>query len=288
MRRELPVGDRTLGYLDSAASMPAPSNVALFLHAFPLNADMWKPQVDAAPPAWRFLALDLRGFGRADPGARQAAELTTGAGPNAPEAAPSIDDFADDALAFLDHLGVRKAVVVGLSMGGYAAFALLRRAPGRLAGLVLADTRAEADREEELAGRAQMLTLVDERGVSAVADQMIPRLLGDRTRANHPDIERWVRQMIESTSSRGVRDAIVRMAGRPDSTSLLEGISCPALVVVGDEDGLTPPDLARRMHQRIPGSHLVTLPGAAHLSNVEQPGRFNEAILAFLADRLEA
>jgi pimeloyl-ACP methyl ester carboxylesterase len=288
MPKQFRVHDRIVTYLDSApwpsgvaqdfvpatpaeaAQASSPERTLVLIHAFPMNADMWEAQLAGAPDGWRYLAPDLRGFGRSDPD-----EM-------APRA-PSIDDYARDILALLDYLGVDRAVVAGLSMGGYAAFALLRLAAARVGGLVLANTKAGPDGEEARRGRAGMLELLARTGVPGVAEQMLPRLLGETTRAQRAAVQQRVRAIAEANSLEGVRNAIVRLMNRPDSTGLLSGIRCPTLVIASDEDTVTPADEARGMQECIPGAELTIIPGAGHLSNLEQPRDFNQALQRFLA-----
>lgn len=289
MPEQFRVHDRIVTYLDSA---PWPSGVAqhvapvgladggqgagrqntlLLIHGFPMNADMWEAQLDGVPAGWRYLAPDLRGFGRSDPDQANGAVV------------PSIDDYGRDILALLDHLHVDRAVVAGLSMGGYVAFALFRLAPQRVRGLVLANTRAEADSEEARQGRASMLGLLASGGVAAVAEHMLPRLLGDTTRVERAGVQERVRAIALANSADGVRDAIARMMNRADSSGLLRDITCPTLIVASDQDSVTPADRAREMLEAIPGAELATINGAGHLSNLEQPGDFNLALQRFLA-----
>jgi len=288
MPEQFRVHDRIVTYLDSTpwpsgvvqhvALAPPPDDVRpvctqsilVLIHAFPMNADMWEAQLESAPAGWRFVAPDLRGFGRSDPDGMPAAR------------APSLNDYARDILALLDHLGVDRAVVAGLSMGGYVALALVRLAPARVRGLVLANTRAEADSEEAKKGRVEMLDLLARNGVAAVAGHMLPRLLGETTRVQRAAVQERVRAIAEANSGGGIRDAIERMMTRPDSTGLLPGIHCPTLVVASDEDTVTPLDQARWMQRRIPGSELAIIHGAGHLSNLEQPHDFNLVLQRFL------
>ena len=198
----------------------------LLVHAFPLNSAMWRRQIDALAPRYRVIAPDLRGFGASAPG--------TGAG--------SLDQHADDLAALLDHLGLERAAVAGLSMGGYISFALWRRHRGRVAALILADTRAGADSEEGRQGREQNARLAEERGPGALAEQMLPKLLsGNAPAALHDEL----RHIIEGNDRAGIAAALRAMAARPDSTALLPSIDVPTLVIVGTEDALTPPSEAR-------------------------------------------
>jgi pimeloyl-ACP methyl ester carboxylesterase len=196
-----------------------------------------------------------------------------------------MDDYAGDVIDLLDALHLEEAVIGGLSLGGYVTFALFRRAPQYFQGMVLADTRSEADSPEGVEGRKKMIALVREQGTPAVAETMIPKLLAEETRQNQADVVERMRSLMLSNSTDVIAGAVTAMMGRQDSTPLLESIRCPTLVLVGEHDQLTPPALSREMHRRIEGSELVTIPDAGHLSNVEQPQTFNRALGDFLRRR---
>jgi 3-oxoadipate enol-lactonase len=269
---EITAGGRTIRWreTDPAAAADATRPLVLF-HAFPLSAAMWEPQLDAFD-GWRVIAPDVRGFRGPDgPAVERPGE-------------PTMDELAMEIEHVLDALGVSTAVVGGLSMGGYLAFALLRRAPARFRGLVLADTRATADSEEAKTGRRKMQHLVDERGATAVADDMLPRLLGATTRRERPEVVTRVRALIEANRPEAIKGAIGAMMERQDATPLLSTIACPTLILVGEEDELTPVAASEALHRGIRGSRLVTIPGAGHLSNLEQPEAFNAALGRFLRE----
>ena len=193
-----------------------------------------------------------------------------------------MNDYAEDVVALAHELELERPVVGGVSMGGYVAFAVHRRMGASVAGLVLADTRSEADSEEARANRRRMQGLVESRGVAAVADEMVPRLLGETTRREQPELVEEVQGLIEGNSAGAIHDALECLATRPDSTPLLADLRCPALFLVGAEDVLTPPDLHRAMHARAPRSELHVIPGAGHLANLERPQAFNEVLREFL------
>jgi len=262
------IGSSTIAYLDSAPGDHTLRTYVL-LHAFPLGANQWEPQMRNIPAGWRLITPDLRGFG----GSTELDSIS----------ALAITDYAHDIADLLGELSVTHAVIGGLSMGGYAALALLQSAPQLIDGLVLADTRATADSPEGRANRRNMLALVDREGPSGVAREMMPKLLGQTTRESNPGVEAQVRRLIKGQSPVAIRSAIHRMMHRPDSTALLPQLTVPALVIVGEEDELTPPEESRRIAEAIPGATLVTIPAAGHLSNLEQPDAFNTALNAFLA-----
>jgi 3-oxoadipate enol-lactonase len=271
MRHSIGHHGRQISYLDASGQPPAASaGVLVLLHAFPLSAEMWQPQLAAVPPGWRFIAPDLRGFGQSEP--------------DAPAAPASIQDYADDLAALLDALDVERPVVAGLSMGGYAAFSFLNTRPERVRGLVLADTRAEADGESARAARDAMTETLARGGARAVFERMLPGLLGQSTRHSCPEVVDRVRALALSQPAEGIRRGIERLKSRPDSTGLLGRITCPTLVVAGEEDQITTADVARDLQARIPGSTLAIIPRAGHLSNLEQPDAFNRVLAAFLRD----
>jgi 3-oxoadipate enol-lactonase len=258
-------------YLEALPSRSErPRGTLVLLHAFPLNARMWEPQLPLADHGWRILAPHYRGM---DGGIQDSP-------------AASVDDYAGDVIDLLDSLHIGDAVIGGLSLGGYVTFALFRHAPRYFRGIILADTRSQADPPEAAEGRTRLLSAVREKGPSAVADEMVPRLLGETTRVERPDIVERLRALILSNPAAAIAGAITALMTRPDSTPLLSSIHCPTLIVVGDEDSLTPPAMSREMLRGIAGSELVVVPKAGHLSSLEQPSAFNAALARFLELRL--
>jgi 3-oxoadipate enol-lactonase len=231
---------------------------------------MWDGQLALADEGWRVIAPQLRGFdgGVGDP------------------PATSIDDYAGDVVDLLDALHLDHVVVGGLSMGGYLAFAILRRAARYVRALVLADTKSQADTPEGMEGRRKMLQLVEEKGAAGVADDMIPKLLGVTTRRERPDVVERVRALVLSNPANGIAGAVRALMTRPDSTPLLPTIHVPTLVIVGAEDTVTPPASAAELHRAIAGSELVEIPAAGHLTNLEQPDLFQSALARFLSHRV--
>jgi 3-oxoadipate enol-lactonase len=260
------LGSRTIAYLDSVPGGQELRTIVL-LHAFPLGAGMWEPQIRSIPQGWRLLTPDLRGFG----------------GSTDPDAgAPSMDDYAADVIGLLSELGITRAVVGGCSMGGYATFALLRRAPELVSGLVLSDTRLGADTPEGRANRRSMLALVDREGPSGIARDMMPKLLGPATRETDQTVESTVRRLIKQQSPDGIRRAIQRMMDRADATPIVSSVRVPTLVIVGEDDVLTPAQESQRIVEAIPEARLEIIAGAGHLPNLEQPARFNTVLTEFL------
>jgi pimeloyl-ACP methyl ester carboxylesterase len=268
-RRHLTIGHRTLSYL--AAGPRSGTRTVVLLHAFPLNAAMWVSQLRALPDGWTGLAPDFRGFGGSTPDDEDAARADA-----------RIEDYADDVMAMLDEVGAPRAALGGCSMGGYAAFAVLRRAPGRVAGLLLADTRAAADTDAARASRAAMLDLVDRDGPAGIAAEMRPKLVGPTTREGRPDVLATVDTLMDVATARGIGFAVARMRNRPDATADLAAYLGPVSVVVGEEDTLTPHPEASAMAAAVPGAAFVRIAGAGHLPNLEAPEAFNVAMHGWL------
>ncbi len=239
----------------------------LFLHAFPLGMTMWDAQVAGLRGRFTVVSFDARGFGGTPPG----------------DGLLTMERIAADGVALLDHLGLSRVVACGLSMGGYAAFAMLRLHPDRLAGLVLADTRATADSAEGRKSRGVLAERVLKEGPSAAVESFLPRLVGETSHKERPALVEKLRSTIMATPPRGIADALAGLAARADSTPTLREIRVPTLVLCGEEDTLTPPSDSRAMQEAIRGSRLVLIPRAGHLSNLEAPDAFNTALADFMA-----
>ena len=233
-----------------------------------------------AENGWRVLAPHFRAMD--DPSA--AASESTGQPAVWPT--PTVDDYAGDVIDLLDWLKVEDAVFVGLSMGGYVAFSLFRLAARYVRGLVLADTRATADAPEAVEGRKRLLGVLRERGAAAVADEMTPKLLGPTTQREQPAVADGIRSLVLSNPASAIAGAIHVLMTRPDSTGTLASIHCPTLIIVGEEDTLTPPAMSRDMLRAIGGSELTVIPKAGHLSSIETPELFNAALARFLEHRI--
>jgi pimeloyl-ACP methyl ester carboxylesterase len=259
--KKLPINGAELCYRDIGSGRPI-----ILLHAFPLNQTMWDDQVEVLASGHRVITLDWPGFGQS---------------PARPDRT-GLEFWADDLAELMKSLAIDRAVICGLSMGGYAAFALYRRYPEIVSALVLANTRAMSDTEEGKRARYEMIELVRSQGVSSIAKAMIPRLIGETTMRKVPNVAQRVTAMIESGQPEGIAQALLAMANRPDSTGLLPAINCPALIVSGNEDKLIPPTEAEKMNQLLPGSSYELIQDAGHLTNLERPERFNSVLLNFL------
>jgi 3-oxoadipate enol-lactonase len=249
-----------LSYDDVGSGLPV-----VFLHAFPLDRSMWAPQVGALVRQARCVAPDLRGLGQ------------SGVAPPF-----SMDQYADDVAGLLDTLGTEPAVVVGLSMGGYIAFAFWRRHRTKVRALVLADTRPGADTEEGREKRRRLIEVAHSRGSATVADMQLASMVGAATRERRPDVVEAIRAMMAAAPVEGIVGALEAMMARPDSTATLATIDVPTLIVVGAEDTLTPPAEARAMHERLRGSRLEVVSEAGHICNLERPAAFNHVVSEFV------
>lgn len=240
----------------------------VLLHGFPFNRTLWREQADALADSHRVVTPDLRGHG----------ETTATSEP------ATMEEMARDVAALLDELKIERAVIGGLSMGGYVALAFYRLFPRRVRALLLADTRAQADTEEAKRGREETAERALSEGMTAIADAMLPKLLSHTTHMKEPAKVARVREMILKTKPVGAAAALRGMALRRDQTSLLANIFQPALVIVGSEDQITPPADSETLRREIRGSRLQVIEGAGHVSNIERPQEFNAALLKFLRD----
>ncbi len=249
-----------IAYDDHGIGLPV-----IFLHAFPLNTELATELLKEQ--RYRLVAPDWRGFGES----------------TIDNAVSTMELFADDVAGLMDTLGMQRAILCGLSMGGYAALAFLHKYPQRLSGLILANTRPGADSDEVKANREQLAVLAETQGNGSIADLQIPKLICDATRQNYPEVEARIRRMIAAATPSGIAAAARGMAQRADLTHILPTMPCPTLVIVGERDALTPPEVAQAYAASIPGAQLAVIPSAGHLSNLEQPEIFLGVVRNFFA-----
>ncbi len=246
---------------DDEGSGPA----LLLLHGFPLNRSLWRHQLEHLSGVRR-IAPDLRGMG------------------SSPVPPPPYDmaDYAADLFDLLDALGLDRVALCGLSMGGYIAFEMLRRAPERVGPLVLMDTTATADTDQARRNRDRTAARAMAEGPPALASELAGKLLGPASLRGE-QASATVQRMIATTPAQGMVGALKAMAARPDSTGLLPLLGGrPVLVVVGQYDGVTPPETARSMAESIPGARLEVIPGSGHLPPLEQPEATTKVMARFL------
>jgi pimeloyl-ACP methyl ester carboxylesterase len=240
----------------------------VLLHAFPLDARMWNAVREPLASHFRVITPDQRGLGRSP----------------LPESDrdPSIEDAARDVVALLDRLELDRVVLGGCSMGGYLAMAVLRLAPERVGGLVLIDTKATPDTPEAAQSRLDVARRVEDEGIGGwLAEANLPNLLAGSTRERRPDVVETVREIIESQPPAGISWTALALRTRPDSLDLLRDAKVPALVVVGEEDPITPVTAASAMVEVLDGATFVVLPGVGHLTPLEDPAGVVEAILSW-------
>lgn len=240
--------------------------VVVLLHGFPFTSEMWIPQIEALADRYRVIAPDFRGFGESQPSSRSY----------------TLARLADDTEELMRGLGIERAVIGGLSMGGYVAFEFYRRHAPRVGALILANTRPDPDSPEARANRSRMAAAAREDGVEAIVEGLLPKLLSPETRERRPDVERRLRAMMKSAAPGAVAHALAAMADRVDSRPLLPQISVPTLVLAGAADQLTPPDESRAWSALVAGTSFELIEGAGHVSNLERPQQFNSRVLRFL------
>jgi len=246
--------------------MPAATPLVL-LHPFPLDAGFWSAVRPALADDRPVAALEFPGLGAAPP-----------------EEQPSVDGFADAVAGEIAAMPGGRAAVCGLSLGGYAALAVAARHPERVAGLVLADTRAEPDTPEARQGRLDSAARVRAEGTAGFLDEFVPRLVapGDGARMHA------VRAIADAQQPEAIARALEALGGRADRRPDLPAMAMPALVIVGSEDALTPPALSEAMTAALPDAELLVIGGAGHLTALERPDEFTRAVRAFLVDRVDA
>jgi 3-oxoadipate enol-lactonase len=256
----------TVNGVNLAVEVRGEGPAVLLVHGYPLDRTLWQHQLGALT-GFRRIAPDLRGLGLSD----------------APDLGYSMATYADDLAALLDVLHADQVVICGLSMGGYVALEFARRYRSRLRGLVLMDTRADVDTPDQRKAREAAMQVARERGAAAIAEQMLPNLFAPGTKGTDPQAWERVRTMIEAAPVKGIVGALGAMRDRADSLATLPELAgLPTLVVVGEEDRVTPPAVARGIAEGIPGAMLSVIPGAGHLPPVEQPLATTRVLAEFL------
>lgn len=245
-----------------------PGPVVVLLHGFPFDRTMWSGQLADVGSIYRLITPDLRGHGESA----------------APEGIYTMEEMADDVAETLDALGLRVPVVLGgLSMGGYVALALMKRSPERFRALILMDTRATADTPEAAGNREGLAARVLTDGnADAVVAAQLPKLFSAYTRQNRAPLIEPIRAVMERTTPRALAGSLRGMAKRADQSGLLGQIKVPTLVLVGEEDAITPPAEAKKMAEAIPNAQLAIIPDGGHLAPLENAAAANRAILTFL------
>jgi pimeloyl-ACP methyl ester carboxylesterase len=257
----------TMAYDDTTCSGVPGAPPLLLVHGHPFDRTMWRPQQDAAP-GHRVITPDLRGYG--------GTQVVPGITP--------LSTFAHDLAALLDHLEEPRAVLCGLSMGGQIVLEFHRLFPGRVAGLVLADTFAQGETGPGRKERNDRADRLLREGMSGYAHEVLGSMVSPATSASLPEVAAHVLGMMLAAPPEGAAAALRGRAERPDYTAMLPAVAVPALVVVGRDDVFTPVVDAEFLHRRIPGARLAVIDGAGHLPNLERPAAFNDALSGLLAD----
>jgi 3-oxoadipate enol-lactonase len=242
----------------------------VLLHPFPANHDFWGPVAESLASGYRVILPDLRGHG----------DSTPGDGP------ATMDKHAADLARVCDDAGVGRAVFAGVSIGGYVLFEFWRRNRERFSALVLADTKAAADTEQARMTRLKAADDVEKHGPEKFIEALLPRLLGESTRAARPDKVDRAQQMMRKMTVQGIVAVQRGMAVRPDSTPTLATINVPTLLVFGEEDVLSTPAEGRAMQQQIAGSKMQIIPRAGHYALFEQPEDAVKILRPWLATRI--
>jgi pimeloyl-ACP methyl ester carboxylesterase len=262
MEKKLTVNDINIAY-DDCGEGP----VLLLIHGFPLNRQMWQAQLlPLAGAGYRVIAPDLRGFGSSD----------------APAEGYSMDGFADDLVAFLDALKIERAVVGGMSMGGYILQDLLERYPERISAACFIATKSSADDEEGRARRSAMAAQAERLGANPIIKNFAELLFAPETMHRQPALIAQVTSWMRSTPPRALAGGLLAMRDRKDYTPLLPGFRQPSLVVVGSEDRASSHTAIELFTAGLPNCTSQVISGAGHMVNMEQPGDFNAALLRFL------
>ncbi|MFE0381735.1 alpha/beta fold hydrolase [Streptomyces inhibens] len=254
--------DITVGYEDEGSGEPL-----VLVHGHPFDRSMWRPQIEHfSRSGRRVIAPDLRGYGQST--------VVAGKTP--------LETFVRDIVHLLDHLGIERFVLGGLSMGGQIVMEFYRLFPDRIRALLLADTFAAAETEEGRTARYEMAERLLREGMDGYAHEVLSKMVSPHNIAAQPDVAEHVLGMMTGTAPEGAAAALRGRAERPDYTELLSHISVPALVVVGAEDAYTPVSDARDIYERIPHAELAIIEQAAHMPNLERVSEFNAVLEKFL------
>ena len=246
------------------------ATAVIFIHGFPFSHRMWTfpgGQTEALSGTNRIVAYDVRGHGESEVGTGHY----------------SIEFFVDDLIGLMDHLQIHKAIVCGLSMGGYIALRAVERHPDRILGLVLCDTKSESDQNEARIKRAATIKNVQINGMKEYAAEYVKGVFAPESFDKKSDAVKMIQSIVERTAPLSIFGSLLALAARTDTTAHLPKISCPTLILVGEKDLLTPPAAAQSMKDAIPNSILHVIPGAAHMSNMENPETFNKHLVEFIS-----
>jgi pimeloyl-ACP methyl ester carboxylesterase len=238
----------------------------IFIHGFPYNSTMWAQQIKKLKESYYCIAYDVRGLGDTPPGDGQF----------------TMEMFVDDLFSVMDSLDLEKPVVTGFSMGGYITLRAAEREPERFRALILCDTKAEADDDAARIKRAGAISTIDKDGLETFTSSFIPMTFGDNAPQQIPESYNAILEQATNESPVGVKGCLLAMAARTDTSAILGNIDVPTLLLVGEDDTLTPPSVMKEMHEKIAGSDMVTIPEVGHMSPVENPESVTQSIQEFL------
>lgn len=257
------VNNLTVSYIDEG-NINSPA--IIFIHGFPLSKMMWEKQIELLKNNYHVIAYDIRGHGNTDTGNDNF----------------SIDLFVNDLLSLMDALKIDKTILCGLSMGGYIALKAIEKFPERFNGLVLCDTTCSADTPEGKEKRIKTIETIKENGIEKYAEESLKKLFAPESFSKHLDEIALIREMILNTTTQSLYKTLHALAERTETCTSLHKIEVPVLIIVGNLDELTPPEVALMMHEKIEGSIFHILENAGHLSNLENSEQFNNKISEFL------
>ena len=244
----------------------------VFLHGFPFNKSMWQLQLDFLKTTNRVIACDIRGFGKSKD----------------EESHLEMDLFANDLIVFMDSLGLEKVILCGLSMGGFIALNAMKRFPSRFEALILCDTQCIADSYDVKVKRYETIEEIKEYGVSNFNEGFIKKVFHEDSLTNKPELVEQLRSVVFSNSQHIIIQGLTALAERSETCSFLDEISIPTLIICGREDAVTPLDESKFMNKNIKGSVLHVINNAGHVSNLEEPAKFNKLLRDFLMDFCDA
>lgn len=254
------------GSIDYETAGPRNGVPVVLVHGFPFSRAMWAPQVAALKADHYVVTYDVRGHGASEPGDGQY----------------TVELFVDDFIALIDRLHLKTVVGAGLSMGGYILLRAIERHPERFRGIVLCDTRSEADGNDGKVRRARQAADIRKDGLAGFTEGFLRGVFAPSTFDEKPEAVESIRAVINATDPKTIAGTLIALAGRTDSSPSLFRIAVPSLILVGREDALTPPSASQAMKDKIPGAELRVIPRAGHLSNLENPEEFNRHLGDFL------
>jgi 3-oxoadipate enol-lactonase len=240
----------------------------IFTHGFPFSSAMWEHQVAALSKRYYCVTYDVRGLGRSAAGYGQY----------------TIESLVDDLFYIIYALRLERPIAVGLSMGGYITLRAAEKKPERFRGLVLCDTKSEADDDAGKLARAQAIKTVDLEGIDVYTSYIVPRCFSPDASAENSPVYRHAIEDVKQQNPLGVKGCLLAMACRTDTTAFLSTISVPTLIIVGEKDALTPPASMGSMREKIAGAQMAIIPGAGHMAPIENPTAVNRALESFLAE----